>query len=55
MADRPLLLAVDPVTVPVPVGRLAVVADAFGNPLVLLDTTHGRYTTDDTGQVTAVE
>ncbi len=39
----------------VPVGRLAVVEDVFGNPLVLLDTSKGRYRTDDTGRVTGVE
>jgi predicted enzyme related to lactoylglutathione lyase len=27
----------------IPVGRLAVVADPFGNPLVLLDLSKGRY------------
>jgi catechol 2,3-dioxygenase-like lactoylglutathione lyase family enzyme len=39
---------------PVPVGRLAVVGDPFGNPLVLLDLSHGRYTTDGSGRVTGV-
>jgi predicted enzyme related to lactoylglutathione lyase len=39
---------------PVPVGRLAVVADPFGNPLVLLDLSTGRYTTDEEGRVTGV-
>lgn len=38
----------------IPVGRLTVVADPFGNPLVLLDLSKGRYVTDDTGQVTGV-
>ena len=39
----------------VPVGRLAVVEDAFGNQLVLLDTSKGRYMTDASGRVTGVE
>jgi predicted enzyme related to lactoylglutathione lyase len=39
----------------VPVGRLAVVADVFGNHLVLLDTSKGRYRTDGSGRVTGVE
>jgi len=30
----------------IPVGRLAVVADPFGNRLVLLDLSRGRYVTD---------
>jgi predicted enzyme related to lactoylglutathione lyase len=38
----------------VPVGRIAVVADPFGNPLVLLDLSKGRYTTDPDGHVTGV-
>ena len=38
----------------VPVGRAAVVADPFGNSLVLLDLSKGRYVTDDTGNVTGV-
>ena len=40
--------------VEIPVGRLAVMADPFGNRLVLLDLSSGRYTTDDTGRVTGV-
>jgi predicted enzyme related to lactoylglutathione lyase len=39
----------------IPVGRLAVVADPFGNALILLDLSVGRYTTDATGRVTAVD
>ncbi|WP_433006050.1 VOC family protein [Kribbella sp. CA-294648] len=39
----------------VPVGRCGVVADAFGNELVLIDLSKGRYTTDDNGSVTGVE
>jgi predicted enzyme related to lactoylglutathione lyase len=38
----------------IPVGRVAVVADPFGNALVLLDLSKGRYVTDDNGNVTAV-
>ena len=38
----------------IPVGRVAVVADPFGNALVLLDLSKGRYVTDATGDVTAV-
>jgi len=39
----------------VPVGRLAVAEDVFGNRLVLLDTSKGRYVTDESGRVTGVE
>lgn len=39
----------------IPVGRCAVVADAFGNELVLLDLSKGLYSTDDNGSVTGVE
>lgn len=38
----------------IPVGRLAVVADPFGNTLVLLDLSKGHYVTDAAGNVTAV-
>jgi len=38
----------------IPVGKLVVVEDPFGNVLVLLDLSKGRYVTDDTGQVTGV-
>jgi len=38
----------------IPVGRVAVVADPFGNTLVLLDLSKGRYVTDGEGHVTAV-
>ncbi|SDS93371.1 hypothetical protein SAMN04488543_2672 [Friedmanniella luteola] len=41
--------------VAVPVGRLAVVSDPFGNRLVLLDPSVGRYVTDDAGRVTGVQ
>jgi catechol 2,3-dioxygenase-like lactoylglutathione lyase family enzyme len=37
------------------VGRLAVVANPFGNSLVLLDLSTGRYAVDDTGRVAGVE
>jgi predicted enzyme related to lactoylglutathione lyase len=40
--------------VDIPVGRAAVVADPFGNSLVLLDLSTGRYLTDDAGNVTGV-
>ncbi len=36
----------------IPVGRLAVTADPFGNVLVLLDLSKGHYLTDATGTVT---
>jgi predicted enzyme related to lactoylglutathione lyase len=39
----------------VPVGRLAVVEDIFGNQLVLLDTSKGRYATDESGRVTGLQ
>jgi predicted enzyme related to lactoylglutathione lyase len=39
----------------IPVGRLAVVADPFGNRLVLLDLSKGRYVTDTAGAVIGVE
>lgn len=38
----------------IPVGRVTVVADPFGNVLVLLDLSKGRYVTDDAGLVTGV-
>ena len=38
----------------IPVGRGVVVADAFDNTLVLLELSHGRYVTDDSGVVTGV-
>jgi predicted enzyme related to lactoylglutathione lyase len=38
----------------IPVGRLAVVEDPFGNRLVLLDTTKGTYKTDESGAVIGV-
>jgi catechol 2,3-dioxygenase-like lactoylglutathione lyase family enzyme len=38
----------------IPVGRVAVVADPFGNHLSVLDLSKGRYTTGDDGTVTGV-
>ena len=37
------------------IGRCAVVADPWGNQLVLLDNTKGRLATDDAGNVTGVD
>ncbi len=39
----------------IPVGRVAVVKDPFGNPLLLVDLTRGRYRTDDAGAVTGID
>ena len=38
----------------IPVGRMAVVSDPFGNPLVLLDLSKGTFRTDHDGNVTGV-
>ena len=38
----------------IPVGRVAVVADPFGNRLVLLDLSKGTFRTDHHGTVTGV-
>lgn len=38
----------------IPVGRLAVVADPFGNTLVVLDLSRGSYSVDSSGRVTGV-
>ncbi len=38
----------------IPVGRLAVVADPFGNRLVLLDLSVGRYVTNEAHEVVGV-
>lgn len=38
----------------IPVGRLAVAGDPFGNALVLLDLSKGRYLTDTSSRVTGV-
>jgi predicted enzyme related to lactoylglutathione lyase len=40
--------------VDIPIGRLAVVEDPFGNSLVVLDSTKGAYRTDEAGNVTGV-
>lgn len=40
--------------VDIPVGRLAVVADPFGNALVVLDLSTGKYVTDEEGRVIGV-
>lgn len=39
----------------IPVGRVAVVRDPFGNTLVLIDLSKGRYVTNADGEVTGVE
>jgi predicted enzyme related to lactoylglutathione lyase len=39
----------------IPVGRLAVVADPWGNVFTMLDLSKGRYTTDGDGNVTGLE
>ena len=39
----------------IPVGRLAVVADPFGNPLVLIELSKGRFVTDADKNVTGVQ
>ena len=38
----------------VPVGRVTIVSDPFGNDLVLLDLSKGRYVTDEARRVTGV-
>jgi predicted enzyme related to lactoylglutathione lyase len=38
----------------IPIGRLTVVEDPFGNRLVLLDSTKGNYDTDESGTVIGV-
>ncbi|MFZ6003577.1 MAG: VOC family protein [Actinomycetota bacterium] len=52
MADNGGKILVQPVDIPV--GRLAVVEDPFGNVLVLLDLSKGRYSTDNQGNATGV-
>lgn len=39
----------------IPLGRVVVVRDPFGNVLVLLDLSRGTYITDEVGNVTAVQ
>ena len=38
----------------IPVGRGVIVADPFGNVLVLVDLSKGKYVADRTGQVTGI-
>jgi predicted enzyme related to lactoylglutathione lyase len=38
----------------IPVGRVAVTADPFGNMLILLDLSKGRYVIDATGNITGL-
>ena len=38
----------------IPIGRLAIVEDPFGNRLVLLDSTKGTYDTNESGAVIGV-
>ena len=38
----------------IPIGRLAVLEDPFGNVLVVLDSSKGNYQTDEGGRVTGV-
>jgi predicted enzyme related to lactoylglutathione lyase len=38
----------------IPIGRLTIVEDPFGNHLVLLDSAKGTYDTDESGAVTGV-
>lgn len=38
----------------IPVGRVGVVADPFGNVLVLVDLSKGQYVVDDAGGITGV-
>ena len=41
--------------VDIPVGRVAVVLDPFGNSLVLVELSNGEYMTDAAGRVTGVQ
>jgi len=55
--DGPLLRQIDCVLSgpeDIPVGRVAKVADPFGNPLVLLDLSKGTFQTGPDGTVTGV-
>ena len=38
----------------IPIGKCAVIGDAWGNQHVILDMTKGKYTTDENGYVTGV-
>ncbi|MGD0558211.1 MAG: hypothetical protein ABSA93_24925 [Streptosporangiaceae bacterium] len=53
MAATPLFQKIDAVTIPV--GRVAVVTDPFGNTLVLIDLSKRHYVTDAEGNVTEVK
>ena len=50
--ERDCQIVVEPADIPV--GRLAVVLDPFGNQLVLLDLSKGTYATDVDGSVNGV-
>lgn len=54
--DRLVLAGATVIAAPtdIPVGRIAVVLDPFGNALVLLDLSNGTYDVDATGHVTGV-
>jgi catechol 2,3-dioxygenase-like lactoylglutathione lyase family enzyme len=39
----------------IPIGKVVVVADPFGNQLVLLDSSKGNYRVDDSGRILGVE
>jgi lactoylglutathione lyase len=41
-------------TFDIPIGRCAVIADPFGNQLVVLDSSKGKLVVDDDGRVTGV-
>ena len=49
MANAGGTIVVEPFDIPV--GRVAVTSDPFGNVLVLVDLSKGRYTTDDSAAV----
>ncbi len=56
-AVRSLVAAGGSVVVPpedIPVGRVAVVRDPFGNELALVDLSRGTYETDEQGNVTRI-
>jgi predicted enzyme related to lactoylglutathione lyase len=50
--DRGGKVVMEPIDIPI--GRLAVVEDPFGNRLVVLDSTKGTYKTDQSGAVVGV-
>jgi catechol 2,3-dioxygenase-like lactoylglutathione lyase family enzyme len=39
----------------IPIGKVVVVADPFGNQLVLLDSSKGKYRVDDSGRILGVD